>query len=122
VEHERRRLSLNELIRQAKKAWHGVKLHQPDWSPWSHSVAFSMELRQEGGLVHLILNAYREPLDFELPPAGVGSPQPWRRWIDTALDSPQDIVPWETAPPVSGSTYRAGAHSVVALYARVGRS
>jgi glycogen operon protein len=122
VAHERRRLSLNQLIRQAQKAWHGVKLHQPDWSPWSHSVAFSTELRQEGLLVHFILNAYREPLDFELPPAGDGGSQPWRRWIDTALDSPHDIVPWETAPPVPGPTYRAGAHSVVVLFASTGRS
>ena len=32
VEHERQRMSLNQLIRQANKAWHGVKLGQPDWS------------------------------------------------------------------------------------------
>jgi glycogen operon protein len=25
-EHERRRLTLNELVREAQKAWHGVKL------------------------------------------------------------------------------------------------
>ena len=33
VEHERRRMSLNQLLREAKHAWHGVKLNQPDWSP-----------------------------------------------------------------------------------------
>jgi isoamylase len=116
VEHEQRRLSLNELLRQAKMAWHGVKLNQPDWGESSHSVAFSLELRQ-GGHVYFVLNAHREPLDFELPQMGDGSPRPWRRWIDTSLDSPNDIVPWETAPPVPGSTYRAGAHSVVVLRA-----
>ena len=72
VEHERQRVSLNQLIRQANKAWHGVKLDQPDWSDHSHSLAFEAELRQEGLRVHLILNAYWEPLDFELPPAGDG--------------------------------------------------
>ncbi len=45
VEHERRRMSLSELIRDSKHAWHGVKLGQPDWSPNSHSVAFGAELR-----------------------------------------------------------------------------
>jgi glycogen operon protein len=114
VEHERQRLSLNELVARAKKAWHGVKLLQPDWSASSHSVAFGLELQQEGLLLHFILNAYSEPLDFELPP----EPRPWCRWIDTALDSPHDIVPLETAPPVPGPSYRAGAHSVVALLAR----
>ena len=68
--------------------------------------------------MHLILNAYWEPLDFELPPAGDGGAGSWRRWIDTALESPQDIVPWQTAPALSGLTYRAAAHSVVVLIRR----
>ena len=46
--------------------------------------------------IHLILNAYWEPLDFELPPRDQGGAHAWRRWIDTALDTPHDIVPWQT--------------------------
>ena len=65
----------------------------------------------------MILNAYREPLHFELPPLRNGSDNPWRRWIDTALDSPLDIAPWQTAPSIPGYTYRAEAHSVVVLFA-----
>jgi glycogen operon protein len=65
-----------------------------------------------------MLNAYWEPLDFELPGQGAG--QPWQRWIDTALDAPRDIVPWREAPPVPGGTYRVGARSVVMLYAPAG--
>jgi glycogen operon protein len=115
VEHEKERLSLNQMLRRANKSWHGVRLGQPDWRDCSHSIAFTLELRQERLLVHLILNAYWEPLDFELP--SVGSRQPWRRWIDTFLDSPHDIVPWQTSPPVPGPTYRAQARSVVVLFA-----
>ena len=37
VEHERRRVSLNQLLRNAKHAWHGVKLDQPDWSDLSRT-------------------------------------------------------------------------------------
>jgi pullulanase/glycogen debranching enzyme len=59
-------------------------------------------------------NAYWQALEFELPQVNVGS---WRRWIDTALDSPNDIVPWLTAPPVAERTYRADARSVVLLFA-----
>ena len=70
VEHERRRVTLDQLIRQANKAWHGVKLGQPDWSDHSHSLAFEAELRREGLRVYLILNAYSEPLEFELPSGG----------------------------------------------------
>jgi len=67
--------------------------------------------------VHVILNAYWEPLEFELPPVGNGVRDPWRRWIDTFLDSPQDIVDWERAPAVPGHSYRAEPRSVVVLFA-----
>jgi glycogen operon protein len=70
-------------------------------------------------LVHLILNAYWEPLDFELPQVDGPSENPWRRWIDTALDSPHDITPWETAEPVPADVYRAGSRSVVMLFAGI---
>jgi isoamylase len=113
-EHERRRLSLNQLLRHAKTAWHGVKLNQPDWSPASRSVAFTAEVRKEKLMFHLILNAYWEALDFELPPAVSGNP--WRRWIDTALDSPNDIVEWQSSPSIPGSSYRAEPRSVVVLF------
>jgi glycogen operon protein len=115
VEHERGRVSLNQWIRRASKEWHGVKIGQPDWGEHSRSFAFSAELPGEGLCVYLILNAYWEPLDFELPMVGVG-PRPWRRWIDTSLESPHDIVPWNTAPSVPDQSYRAGARSVVVLF------
>ena len=119
VEHERRRVSLDQWLRNANKAWHGVKLEQPDWSHCSHSLALSGELRQEGLRFHLILNAYWEPLDFELPLLSDGR-EAWHRWIDTALDPPHDIVEWQTAPPVPGHTYHAGARSVAMLVAGSG--
>ena len=121
VEHERRRATLNQLIAQASTAWHGVRLGQPDWADHSHSLAFEAELIQDGVRVYLILNAYWEPLEFELPPVGEGGATPWRRWIDTALESPQDIVPWQTAPLLPGNSYRAAARSVVVLIGEVGR-
>jgi isoamylase len=31
VEHEKERASLNEMLGRAQKAWHGVKLGQPNW-------------------------------------------------------------------------------------------
>jgi isoamylase len=115
TEHERQRMSLNQLIQAANKAWHGPRLNEPDWSDHSRSVALTVEIRQQKLLVHLILNAYWEPLDFQLPPASKG--KHWCRWIDTAQQTPNDIVPWETAQTVPGVTYRVEARSVVALYA-----
>jgi isoamylase len=122
VQPEYQRESLNQLLRESNKAWHGAKLNQPDWSTWSHSLAFSIELKTEEQLLHLILNAYWEPLEFELPLVSEESGGGWRRWIDTYLDSPYDIVEWQTAPPFKGRTYRAGPRSVVALYAPLGAS
>jgi len=115
---EHSRLSLNQFLRDSKHAWHGVTLERPDWSPCSHSIAFGAELAKEGLQLHLILNAYWEPLDFELPSrSGCDT---WRRWIDTALDPPHEIVEWRSAPQVPSRTYRAAARSVVVLIAGSG--
>ncbi|MCR9117811.1 MAG: glycogen debranching protein GlgX [bacterium] len=109
-----RRASLVQLLTDAKKSWHGVKLNQPDWSDQSRSLALHAQLRHSEVLFHFIFNAHWEPLEFELPQIETG---PWQRWIDTALESPDDIVPWELAPPVNMQKYRADARSVVMLIA-----
>ena len=116
--HERQRLSLNQMLRNSKHAWHGVRLYQPDWSECSHSIALEAEVPAQGLKVYLILNAYWEPLEFELPPPA-GDAASWRRWIDTSLASPDDIVQWAEAPAVTGATYPAGPRSVVVLITRL---
>jgi glycogen operon protein len=110
------RLTLNQLLREGHRTWHGVKPGQPDWSFDSHSLAYSVTERSGKLHFYAILNAWRETLEFELPPTGQNG-VPWRRWIDTSLDSPDDIVEWQAAPPVTTPVYRAGPWSVVALYA-----
>ncbi len=110
---EEHHLTLNQLLARALKTWHGVKAGQPDWVPSSHSIALSAHLPYENVTTYLIFNAYWEPLEFELPNGNSG---PWKRWIDTALDSPNDIVPWAESTLVSGSKYLAGPRSVVALH------
>ena len=113
---ERERMTLTQLITGATKSWHGVKLNQPDWSDHSHSIAFSAELKREGQLIYLIFNAYWEPLEFELPRPEKGEGGCWKRWIDTSLQMPHDIVPWQEALPISGHSYQAGPRSVVVLW------
>ena len=115
---ERERTSLSQLISRAKKSWHGVRLDQPDWSAQSHSIALSVELRRQGLVVYFAFNAYWEPLNFELPP--LGKRESWRRWIDTFLDSPEDIVPWQEASRIADRVYRVGQRSVVVLWAQLG--
>jgi glycogen operon protein len=115
VSSERQRVMLTTLLRQATTAWHGVNLWRPDWSSNSHSLALSADLRRAGLRMHLIMNAYWEPLDFEIPAPEGG--RTWRRWIDTSLDSPDDIVPWLDAPAFTGAAYRAAPRSVIVLWA-----
>jgi isoamylase len=69
-------------------------------------------------LFHAIFNAYWEPLEFELPRVVDSAQVPWRRWIDTSLDSPHDIVECEEdAPTIGGYTYRSEPRSVVMPFA-----
>lgn len=121
---ERRRTSLTQLLSAGIKTWHGIKLNQPDWADQSHSIALQVRLKKEGIVVYFIFNSYWEPLEFELPPtekdAAKGREYRWRRWIDTFLESPQEIVPWQEAPLLTQRTYQAGPRSVVILWAKPG--
>jgi glycogen operon protein len=108
-------LSLNQLLRRACIEWHGVALNRPDWSDHSHSLAFTLRSLRGRFLLHGLLNAYWEPLTFELPPLPAERGKGWRRCIDTALDSPDDICPWETASVVTQATYVAQPRSIVLL-------
>jgi isoamylase len=112
---EEGRLSLNQLLQRAKIDWHGVALNRPDWSEHSHSLAFTLRSLRARYLLHGMLNAYWEPLTFELPPIPAESRPSWRRCIDTALASPDDIYPWEKAPLVTAATYVVQPRSVVLL-------
>jgi isoamylase len=113
---ERERMTLTQLISSATKNWHGVKLNEPDWSDHSHSIAFSAELKREGQLLYFIFNAYWEPLEFELPRTEQAEGGCWKRWIDTSLQMPHDIVPWQEAPSISAHSYLTGPRSVVVLW------
>jgi isoamylase len=115
VEPERQRLSLSELLHGVNLTWHGVKSYQPDWGDQSHSIAFTVEVESDRLFFHVILNAYWQPLEFELPRINSAGQNGWRRWIDTALNSPHDILPWENAEPILRPAYRAEARSVVML-------
>jgi len=120
AEAEQQRKSLDQLLREARKAWHGVRVEQPDWSDWSHSLALGAELRKQRLLFHLMTNAYWKALDFELPPTDDRGGDPWHCWINTALKSPLDIVEWQKAPAISDDKYRVEARSVVMLFRNLG--
>jgi len=91
------------LIRQ----WHGIKVGQPDWASWSHTLAWSLNDRQRGPLLWCGMNAYSGDLAFEVPQSERG----WKQVLDTGSSdqAPTDPPPWE------GSTRTLKSRSLVVL-------
>ncbi|HYA21537.1 MAG TPA: glycogen debranching protein GlgX [Burkholderiales bacterium] len=112
---EEGKISLEELLHRAMIEWHGVALNRPDWGEHSHALAFTFRSLRARFLVHGMLNAYWEPLTFELPPVPAENGEKWRRCLDTALASPNDFQPWDKAPVVEQSTYVVQPRSMVFL-------
>ncbi|RQW90103.1 MAG: glycogen debranching enzyme GlgX [Geobacter sp.] len=112
-------MSLNQLLRKSRIEWHGVRLHQPDWSYDSHSIALTAWSHDERLMYHLIFNAYQEALEFQIPPVSPDTSSGWRRLLDTSLTSPHDICYWKDAPVISGTSYTVLPHSVIVLCARL---
>ncbi len=106
-------VTLAELLEESRVELNGTRLGRPDTSDGSRSIALAMW--GEHIALYVILNAYWEALDFELPveEAGMGG---WRRIVDTSLPSPDDLVTGADAPAAE-ATYRAGPRSVVVLAA-----
>ncbi|MEM7065642.1 MAG: glycogen debranching protein GlgX [Cyanobacteria bacterium P01_B01_bin.77] len=113
--HDQLLLVTPEPISAPAITWHGVKLGHPDWSDHSHSLAFTLSYRQHDELLHVMLNAFHQPLTFELPPLPEG--QYWRRIVDTALGSPADFCPMEAAPKIQSAVYPVQPRASVILMA-----
>ncbi|MEM6868190.1 MAG: glycogen debranching protein GlgX [Cyanobacteria bacterium P01_C01_bin.121] len=94
-------------------SWHGIKLGQPDWQPLSRSLAFSLRHPQAGEYLHVMLNAYWETLEFELPHLGTG--EQWHRVVNTALALPEAICEIGFSEPHEQTTYQVEARSCVVL-------
>jgi glycogen operon protein len=110
-----RNLTLNQFLARTRIECHGVRLHQSDWSEQSHSLAIAASAVEVGLDVYLMLNAYWEPLWFELPPIPADESRPWRRWLDTFLEAPDDICVFSNARLVRGSSYLVNPRSIVGL-------
>src|SRR5208282_3945669 len=113
-------LSLNELLCHAEFDRHGVRLGKPDWADDSHSIACTIRSTplQLPLWLHVMINAYWEALDFDLPPMPAGTLAGWSRWIDTARESPEDITDAFAAPLVRETQYRVAPRSVAVVFGR----
>ena len=60
--------------------WHGTELEKPDWSSWSHTIAFSINKGKSNPLLWAGLNAYSKNIDFCIPKSKVN----WLKVVDTS--------------------------------------
>jgi glycogen operon protein len=104
-------ISLGDYLSEARIEWHGVELGKPDWGRNSHSVAFTLHNIAVSQVRYIAINAYWQPLEFELPPVNGN----WRRLIDTSLPSPDDISEGGRGSIV-GAAYLVNPRSIVMLH------
>jgi glycogen operon protein len=109
-----RGMTLVELLTEARIEWHGIRPNQPDWSPNSHSLALSVQDGRKH--YYLVMNAYWEPLQFELPPVPEGTAG-WLRVLDTYSAPPLDCCQPADAPLVEGTACPVQPRSVMLLVA-----
>jgi glycogen operon protein len=92
--------------------WFGTGA-QPDLSHESRSLAFCLRGASQGDDdVYAMINAYWEPRDFALQD---GDPDEWRRVVDTARESPEDILEPADEAPLRSAPYSVAPRSVVVL-------
>ena len=87
-----------------------------DWAQTSHSLAATIPLIGYPRLMHLMVNAYWESLEFEVP-AAANERGSWRRCVDTSREPPDDIHDFGTGPHHEGSLCRVEPRSIVILLA-----
>jgi len=112
-------LTLNQLLQESKIAWHGVKLNQPNWGADSHTIALTVRSLRGRFMIHVMVNAYWEGLEFEIPSVPELSGTSWMRWIDTSRQSPDDICTWDEAEAVQDAVYPVQPRSLVVLVGRL---
>jgi glycogen operon protein len=100
-----------------KITWHGVRLNKPDFSDFSHSLAYEMKAPVEGEHVFVMMNAYWKPLNFNLP--HVDSGYAWHRVVDTSLGAGYDYCQPGKSPLVEGKRYKLKDRSVAVLVSRI---
>ncbi len=97
-------------------SWHGCSLNEAGWDdPNARSLAFTLAGVEEDPDLHVMLNMYWEPLEFEIP--GVIGRR-WTRAIDTSLPAPLDISDFGSEPGHRPAVYAVGPRSVVVLASR----
>ena len=107
--------TLQDYLRKSRIEWHGVEIGKPDWGSNSHSLALSLHNFACTRVRYIAINAYWEPLEFELPFVTGAVHEGWLRLLDTTLPAPDDIADGATPFHVRDSSYRVNSRSIVML-------
>jgi glycogen operon protein len=96
--------------------WHSDRLGVPGWEdPDARLLAFTLgETSKDKIPLHVMMNMSEQGTCFEVPVLDIG---PWRRAVDTALDSPDDILPTGSQPSLEEGRFMVQPRSVVVLEA-----
>jgi isoamylase len=93
--------------------WHGTILNSPGFTdPMARALACTIGGIRESGDLHVMMNMYWEPLDFEVPAYAT-----WRVAIDTFADAPGDIADPGSERPFTGRRCTVQPRSVIVLRA-----
>jgi isoamylase len=94
-------------------AWHGTILNSPGFDdPQARALACTIAGLGDSADLHVMMNMYWEPLDFEVPAF-----TEWRLAIDTHADTPDDIADPGTGQRFAGRHFTVQPRSVVVLRA-----
>jgi len=94
-------------------AWHGTKLLSPGFDdPDARALAFTIASFGSHPDIHVMMNMYWDPLEFELP---VDPGRTWAVAIDTFAASPFDIVDPGDEPAWTARTRVVDPRSIVVL-------
>ncbi len=86
--------------------WHGTQIGEPDFSFHSHSLAFGLQNPKYNHQIYVMINAFWEPLAFELPPLEKTKNQNWTQVFDTSLKMQKEQL-------IHHSEYNVMARSIV---------
>lgn len=81
---------LDNVLKNSKLQWHGVKPFQPDWSKNSHAIGIIIYWGDYNIYAYIFVNAYWEDLTVELPAVPGNVKKHWYMVVNTAAQSPDD--------------------------------
>ncbi|MEZ6140174.1 MAG: glycogen debranching protein GlgX [Zavarzinella sp.] len=114
----------SSLPRQADIHWHGLEPYQPEFSAYSRMIAYSLDGRFSGREdilgnqpdhdLYVAINGDDTAHAFRIPPSPQGFS--WKRIVDTALDSPNDILAESSEELIAvDARYVVAAYSLIVL-------